>query len=107
MSIKPSVPSEEPAPAVLKVVLDTNQFVSSLLVKQGLPARLLQAWRKGAFALVTSEAILQEIQRVLSYPRIRKKYNIHPKDIEALLELLEREAVVTSDSLRLNVIKED
>jgi predicted nucleic acid-binding protein len=32
---------------MLRVVLDTNVFVSSLLVKVGVPAQVLDAWQAG------------------------------------------------------------
>ena len=47
---------------MLTVVLDTNVFVSSLLVKEGPPAQVLDAWRERAFLLVVSPAIIAEVQ---------------------------------------------
>ena len=54
---------------MLKAVLDTNVFASSLLVKAGVPAQVLNAWRKRRYLLVTSPAIIAEIRATLSYPR--------------------------------------
>jgi putative PIN family toxin of toxin-antitoxin system len=79
---------------MLRVVLDTNVFVSSLLSTQGLPARVLNAWREGKYLLVTSPPIIAEIVAVLESPRISKKYFIRPEDIEQLVELLKTDAVV-------------
>jgi len=79
---------------MLRVVLDTNIFVSSLLVKAGLPAQLLDAWRARRYLLITSEAILAEIRATLSYPRIRRKYNITDEDVEQLCVLLLRDALL-------------
>ena len=42
---------------MLHVVLDTNIFVSSLLVKEGIPAQVLKAWRDRQYALSISPAI--------------------------------------------------
>lgn len=61
---------------MLRVVLDTNVFVSSLLVKEGLPAQVLNAWRERQYLLVISPPLIAEIQAVLKYPRIRRKYNL-------------------------------
>jgi len=58
---------------MLRVVLDTNVFVSSLLSTQGLPAQVLNAWREGGYMLVTSPPIIAEIVEVLESPRITKK----------------------------------
>jgi aminomethyltransferase len=83
---------------VLKVVLDTHQFVSSWLVKKGPSAALLDLWRRDrAFTLVTSRGILLELDRVLHYPRIRKKYSLAEEEIRGLMDALAREAVVTED----------
>ncbi|MBI3312018.1 MAG: putative toxin-antitoxin system toxin component, PIN family [Candidatus Omnitrophica bacterium] len=92
---------------MLKVVLDTNQFVSGVLTKEGPSARLLQAWRERAYLLITSHAILSEIERVFRYPRIAKKYHLRPQEIENLMRVIEREAVVLSRVGRLEVIKDD
>lgn len=79
---------------MLRVVLDTNQFVSSVLVKQGLPAQVLDAWRRREFLLITSPLIIAEIRSTLSYPRIRRKYPLTGDDVERLVILLEQDALV-------------
>jgi putative PIN family toxin of toxin-antitoxin system len=79
---------------MLRVVLDTNVFVSSLLVKVGVPAQALDAWRARRFVLVTSSAILAETRATLNYDRIRRKYNLTGEDVEQLLALLQREALL-------------
>lgn len=79
---------------MLKAVLDTNVFVSSLLVKAGLPAQVLDAWRDRRYLLVTSPAIIAEIRATLNYPRIRRKYAITDEDVEQLVVLLEQDALV-------------
>lgn len=79
---------------MLRVVLDTNQFVSSVLVRHGLPAQVLGAWRRRAYLLVTSPAIITEIRTTLDYPRIRRKYPITDEQVEQLVKLLEQDALV-------------
>ncbi len=81
---------------MLKVVLDTNVFVSSLLVKAGAPARVLDTWRERRYLLIVSSAIIAEIRATLSYPRIRRKYAITDEDVEQLVTLLERDALLVS-----------
>ena len=84
---------------MLKVVLDTNVFVSSLLVRQGLPARVLDAWRERQYVLVISPAIISEIEATLSYPRIRRKYAISDDDLTGLRALLEQDALLVPGDL--------
>jgi len=79
---------------VLRVFFDTNLFVSSLLVKNGLPAQALDAWRSRRFLLVTSPSIMAEVEATLKYPRIRRKYNITDEDVNSLLELMRTDALV-------------
>jgi putative PIN family toxin of toxin-antitoxin system len=79
---------------MLRVVLDTNQFVSSVLVRQGLPAQVLDAWRRREFLLITSPLIIAEIRSTLGYPRIRRKYPLTDDDVDRLVTLLEQDALV-------------
>jgi hypothetical protein len=81
---------------VLRVVVDTNVFVSSLLNKTGSPARVVDAWRSGEYLLVTSPSIIAEIEKVVALPRIRKKYALAVKDIQQLIDLLEKETIIVS-----------
>jgi uncharacterized protein len=79
---------------VLRVVLDTNVFVSSLLSTEGTPAQLLNAWREGRYMLVTSPAIIAEVVEVVESPRISKKYLIRHQDVENLVDVLKTDAVL-------------
>ena len=81
---------------MLKVVLDTNVFVSSPLIKEGLPAQALDAWRDRRYLLVSSPAIISELQATLSYSRIRRKYAITGQDVAGLCALLESDALLVS-----------
>ncbi len=47
----------------LKVVLDTNVFISAVFFS-GPPYRILQAWQSGEFEIAVSPEILDEYQRV-------------------------------------------
>jgi putative PIN family toxin of toxin-antitoxin system len=79
---------------MLRVVLDTNVFVSSLWVRTGIPAQVIDAWRARRYVLVISEAIIAEMRATLCYPRIRRKYYIADEDIEQLIDLLRRDALL-------------
>ena len=93
---------------MLRVVLDTNLFVSSLLVKAGMPAQAINAWRERQFLLVISPALLAEIVHTLSYERIRRKYNVTDDDVKQLTTLLESDAlVVPGNAPILGIIPDD
>ena len=83
---------------MLKVVLDTNVFVSSLLTKTGRPAIVLDAWRASRYLLVTSPSIISEIERVVSAPHFQNKYGVGRKQIRRLVLLLENDAIVVPGS---------
>lgn len=79
---------------MLRVVLDTNVFISGLLSRTGVSAQALNAWRERRYLLVTSDAIIAEIQAVLNYPHIRNKYAIPDEDIRQLVAILHKDALL-------------
>ena len=83
---------------MLRVVIDTNVLVSSVISKKGAPAFLIQAWSEGLFDLVISEAIITEIERVISEHRLKKLFNISNDHIASLVELLRRNCILVPGS---------
>lgn len=57
----------------MRAVLDTNVLVSAILTLPGPAAKVVRSWIGGAFELIVSPSLLQELQRVLAYPKIRKR----------------------------------
>jgi len=92
---------------MLKVVLDTNVIVSATLIKNSLSDKILRAWQKGEFQLIISPEIIEEIRRVLFSEKIKNRGWMTEKEIEELLFLLERAALLSPGQLSLKVIKED
>jgi putative PIN family toxin of toxin-antitoxin system len=72
----------------VKVVLDTNVLVSGLMLPDSVPGRIVAAWRGAQFELVLSESLLDEIGRVLSYPKIRGRLRWGQDEIARFLLLL-------------------
>jgi len=67
----------------VKVVLDTNVFVSAVFLG-GSPHKILEAWRDNKIQLLLSPAILDEYQRVMrelavQFPEIK---------VEALIDFM-------------------
>lgn len=77
-----------------RVLLDTNQLVSSLLSTRGLQSRLLDAWRQRDFVLLVAPGQIDEVAEVLRRPKIARKYPIAPADRDAFLELLRAESLL-------------
>ncbi|MGH8706242.1 MAG: putative toxin-antitoxin system toxin component, PIN family [Burkholderiales bacterium] len=57
----------------MRIVLDSNVIISGALAPEGVPGKIVAAWREARFDLVTSLAQLEEIGRVLAYPKIRSR----------------------------------
>jgi putative PIN family toxin of toxin-antitoxin system len=91
----------------MRVVLDANVFVSSILSATGTPARILDAWRDERFQLLMSDAILNEIGRVLRYPKIVARHGWTEAEIDRFLHTLASLSINTPGSLTLNVITGD
>jgi uncharacterized protein len=91
----------------MRVVLDANVFVSSILSGAGTPARILDAWRDDRFQLLISDSILDEMGRVLRYPKIVKRHKWTEAEIDRFLRTLSILAIKTPGSLRVNAILED
>ncbi len=58
---------------MIRVVIDTNVFVSGLIIPNGIPGRIVRAWARNAFALVTSEPLIAELAAAIDYPKIRTR----------------------------------
>lgn len=90
------------------VVLDTNVIVSSLLSPKGPPSEIIKRWEADEFDVATSPVLLSELERALTYPKVRKYLKKSQETIEALLE---RFAAITisadAQSFTLQVIKRD
>ena len=53
----------------LRVVLDTNVVLSALVFGGGQAGQLRRAWQAGAFVPLVSAVTVQELMRVLAYPK--------------------------------------
>jgi hypothetical protein len=57
---------------VLRAVVDANVFISALIRPEGPPGSVIEQVLAGAFRLVCSEAIADEVREVLGRPRVLK-----------------------------------
>lgn len=79
----------------MRAVLDPNVIISALLSPTGAPAGVLRAWLEGEFELLASPLLLAELERALTYPKLRER--IPQSEATELLEWLGREATVVPD----------
>ena len=88
----------------MRVVLDTNIWISGILKPQGSAGRLLEAWRFQRFDIVLSPYILMEIEQVLSYPKILKRIQWNKEKIKTYVNYLAFFAeVITPKEIRIEV----
>ena len=90
----------------MRVVLDTNVVISATLIEGGNEDRILRAWQRGAFQLVVSRQILEEMGRVLFYERIRKFQWMDDADVVALLQILAAESVLVAGRLKVKASRD-
>lgn len=79
----------------MRAVLDPNVLIAATLSPNGSPARVLRAWLDGAFELVISALLVEELERALAYPKLRKR--IRAEEARALVALLRDEADLRPD----------
>lgn len=91
----------------MRVVLDTNVWISSLLLPQSIPGQIISAWRKSLFDVVISQYILDEIKKVLNYPKIQKRLLLTQDEIDEYLTLIRffTETVVLNSSHSIAIEK--
>jgi putative PIN family toxin of toxin-antitoxin system len=91
----------------VRVVADANVVVSGVIAPLGPPAAILRAWRADVFELVVSDDILAEYERVLRYPRIRRRHGLADDEITALVDGFRRFATVVEVTERLSIVADD
>jgi len=80
---------------VRRVVLDPGVLASALISPQGAPAKLLTEIRAGAFELIVSPHLLEELQGVLRREKFRRYADM--ATVRDYIEMLRRDASRTVD----------
>ena len=76
----------------IKVVIDTNVWVSVFLNPTGYPAKIVTAWLEDKIEIIVSIPLLKEISDVLQRPRIQTKYRYANEEIAKYLDLVSQRA---------------
>ena len=90
-----------------RVVIDTNIFIAGIITDEGVAGRVITAWRERKFTLVISEPILFELARVCHYQKLIDYKPELPQQVEKLIELIIKRAVVTPGTTEINLIVDD
>ena len=79
----------------MRVVIDTNVFVSGLMLPASIPGRILAAAQAGGFEIVLCEPILVEIGAALRYPKVRMRIALSDEELDRYVQALRYMADVT------------
>ena len=79
----------------MRAVLDPNVIISAALSPGGSPGRLFRYWLEGAFDLIVSPELLDELERALGYSKLRDR--VSTNETKELLELLSRAGLKAKD----------
>jgi len=85
----------------MRVVLDTNIFVSMIL--GGIVGKIHNGWRTGKFTLVVSDEIVSEYLTVLQRP----KFRLSPQTISAIMNRIYRKAEFVTAAENITVVEAD
>ena len=87
---------------MLKVVIDTNVFISSFF--GGLPFEVIQYWKSGKITLCLSQEIIEEYIEVLNRLGLKDK-----KEIQKLTQLFAESynSIFTVTTPSLNIVEDD
>ncbi len=86
---------------MMRVVADTNVLISALMFG-GLPGRFLDLALRREFALVTSKALLDELDE-----KLRGKFAVSEHDALAIRAKLESNAALANPDFQLNAVPDD
>lgn len=78
----------------MRAVLDTNVVVSATLIRGGNEDQILQGWRQGAFELVLSPPVIDEMASALVYERLQRRQWMTRAEIVALLQAFAEESIL-------------
>ena len=91
----------------VKLVLDTNIIVSSVISQRGYSAKIRGKWQSGEVQLATSREILQEVEWVLNYPRIQKRHRWTPKQVSEFVKQIRANSVFVAKTRKVKAVEED
>jgi putative PIN family toxin of toxin-antitoxin system len=88
----------------MRVVIDTNVFVSGLMIPDSVPGRIVRAWEQRGFTLVTSEPLMAELSEAIAYPKIRPRVTRSDEELAAFYTVIRLMAeLVDPEGVEANV----
>lgn len=93
-----------PSSAILKVVVDTNVFISAFIKLQSIPALIFSLISEGKITLILSDQIIEEYEEVFSRPRFK---DLDHLSIKKFLQDNKKKTMRVKTSLAVKAIKVD
>ncbi len=91
----------------MRVVVDINTVVSGITRAAGNPYQGLELWRQGAIELLSATATVTELERVLTYPRVRKLHQISDEQIKRFVALYRTQTTHVVVNFTLRAVESD
>jgi len=91
----------------MRVVLDANIYISSLISSKGNPASIINKWLGGEFEVLISQSIVDEILRVTNYDRLQKKYKKIRENRLEFVELISEQGIWIEPTETLTIVTTD
>jgi len=87
----------------MKIVLDTNVFISGIFWERNFCAQIIELWKKGKIILISSIQIIEELIKTLS----NFKIPLSSEEILEWREIIIENSTVVESSENLEIVKED
>jgi putative PIN family toxin of toxin-antitoxin system len=83
----------------LQAVVDADCLIAGTLAASGATSRLLDQWRDGVFEIIACPQLVGEVRKALLDPRISRRYNITPDEVDELCRRIEEESIWLPDPI--------
>ncbi len=87
----------------MRVVIDTNVFISGIFWKGNFCSQIIEKWKKRHFDLISSIEILDEFVRTLKVFKIQMPDEL----IEEWRNMIIENSIIVKPTIKLNVVKDD
>lgn len=90
---------------MIRVVIDPGVLIAALITPGGVPARIVRAWVEGAFELVVSPHLLDELTVTLLRPKFGRW--VSADDAVVFVETLRLSGIVVDDPTNVEPLSRD
>ena len=88
---------------MMKVVFDTNVFISGIFWEGNFCAQIIDLWREGKVTLVSSVEIVEELVKTLRGFKIQ----MDEENVKEWEQIILENAILVEPSEKLDIVKED